>query len=250
MENNRTTRGLFYLAEKYERLFEGRIIVKNLAAKWILSACGGSGGSARSKAATAGEELTKTNATGEFQGVSLRYVSVQDEIPGDKMCKNNLEEFCNGTVQAIEEFLSSRPIPESHRRLFHGTSTHSMNNIVKNKIDQAYFQVIGDFGPGFYCADKVRTAFRFAMWTALGRIFDGADYEKGGRRRQSASVIYFDFPEDALDELNQIEMVGDDAWSSLLGNAFGKTMGMRTGRKVVVVISNLSWASWCATLTK
>ena len=199
LENNETTRGLFYLAENFERLFEGRIIVRNLATKWILSVCGS--GSARK--AAAGEELTKTDATGEFQHVSLRYVSVEEALPGD-MCKKNEKEFSNGTAKLIEEFLSSRPVPEGHRRLFHGTSTQSMNKIVKHKIKQSYFQNVGDFGPGFYCADKVRTAFRFAILTALDS-FTAADSEG----RQSASLIYFDVPEGDLDELDQAELVGD-----------------------------------------
>jgi hypothetical protein len=29
-------------------------------------------------------------------------------------------------------------------------------------IDIAKFHSIGDFGPGFYCADKMRTSLRFA----------------------------------------------------------------------------------------
>jgi hypothetical protein len=35
LEKNEATRGWFYLAENYERLFEGRIIAVNLGKKWI-----------------------------------------------------------------------------------------------------------------------------------------------------------------------------------------------------------------------
>jgi hypothetical protein len=35
LEKNAATRELFYLAENYERLFEGRIIAGTLAKKWI-----------------------------------------------------------------------------------------------------------------------------------------------------------------------------------------------------------------------
>jgi hypothetical protein len=206
LEKNETTHELFYLAENCDRLFEGRIIVKNLARKWILSLCGS--GSARKDAA--GEELTRTDHTGEFQSVSLRYISVVENIPGN-MCKNNEKEFYDRIVELLEEFLSSRAVPEGHRRLFHGTSTQSMNSILEYGIIPGCFERIGDFGPAFYCADKIVPAFRFALLTTLGR-FTAIDDDD----RPSASLIYFDVPEGDLDELHHIELEGEE-WTEMTG---------------------------------
>jgi hypothetical protein len=70
LEKNTATRGLFYLAENYERLFEGRVIVGTLAKKWIANVF--KKGAAR-KFTVAGEELNKNewNCEGQFRGASL-----------------------------------------------------------------------------------------------------------------------------------------------------------------------------------
>jgi hypothetical protein len=198
-EKNKATRELFYLAENYERLFEGRIIAVNLATKWILNVCGSSGATK-----VAGEELNNSNLTVEFQGVCLHYFPVVENIPGD-MCKNDELGFCVRIVQDIDKWLSSRPIPDGHTRLFHGTSTSSMNSLLEGGIDTGEFQVVGDFGAGFYCADNVRTAFRFAVLSALTNC-ELTTLEE----RYSASLIYFDVENDDLAELNQVELEGDN----------------------------------------
>jgi hypothetical protein len=198
-EKNKATRELFYLAENYERLFEGRIIAVNLATKWILNVCGSSGATK-----VAGEELNNSNLTVEFQGVCLHYFPVVENSPGD-MCKNDELGFCVRIVQDIDKWLSSRPIPDGHTRLFHGTSTSSMNSLLEGGIDTGEFQVVGDFGAGFYCADNVRTAFRFAVLSALTNC-ELTTLEE----RYSASLIYFDVENDDLAELNQVELEGDN----------------------------------------
>jgi hypothetical protein len=37
-------------------------------------------------------------------------------------------------------------------------------------MKQTRFQEIGDFGPGLYCADNVRTSIRFAVDSALYEV--------------------------------------------------------------------------------
>jgi hypothetical protein len=69
------------------------------------------------------------------------------------------------------------------------------------------------FGPAFYCADEVRAAFRFAILTALYQV---TLIDCSGR--QSASVIYFDVPED---DQNQFELVGE-AWDKFTGQCLQK----------------------------
>jgi hypothetical protein len=197
-EKNKATRELFYLAENYERLFEGRIIAVNLARKWILNVCGSG---ARE---VTGRELNDTNLTGEFQCVCLRYFPVVENSPGD-MCKNDALGFCVCIVQDIEKWLSYRPIPDGHTRFFHGTSTSSMNSLLEGGIDQSEFQPVGDFGAGFYCADKVPTALQFAMLSALANC-ELTTLEA----RQSASLIYFDGENNDLAQLNQVELEGND----------------------------------------
>eukprot|EP00978_Attheya_sp_CCMP212_P009910 scaffold23644_cov53-Attheya_sp.AAC.2 len=122
------------------------------------------------------------------------------------MCKNDELGFGVCIVQDIETWLSSRPIPDGHTRFFHGTSTSSMNSLLEGGIDTGEFQAVGDFGAGFYCADNVRTAFRFAMWSALANCRELTALEA----RYSASLIYFDVDNDHLAKLNQVELEGDD----------------------------------------
>jgi hypothetical protein len=66
LEKNEATRALFYLAENYERILEGRIIKSTLGKKWVDSvyACGG-------VRKVAGEELNEGNRDGELEGASL-----------------------------------------------------------------------------------------------------------------------------------------------------------------------------------
>ena len=132
---------------------------------------------------------------------------LRSKTPGvsQSIAENELE-FCQRTVQAIEGWLASRPVPEGYKRFFHGTSTHAMNSIVKHGIKVSRFQRIGDFGSGFYCADKVRTALRFATLTALTT----------GKGRQSSSLIYFDVDDDDLSQLNKMH-VGGDEWTEWTG---------------------------------
>ncbi|CAB9526064.1 expressed unknown protein [Seminavis robusta] len=73
-------------------------------------------------------------------------------------------------------------------------------------ISVSHFQPIGDFGAGFYCADNVRTALRFAILTAL----------ENGEGRQSSSLMCFDVSEDELNRLNQVH-VGGDEWTEWTG---------------------------------
>jgi hypothetical protein len=116
-------------------------------------------------------------------------------------------EFCILILRDIDEWLSSRPLPEGHVRFFHGTSTKAMNNIPEYNIDQVNFHKIGDFGPAFYCADTVRTALRFAIMSAL----------EEGYGRRSASLVYFDVTNEDLDELTQTELEGDE-WTEFTGH--------------------------------
>jgi hypothetical protein len=70
LKENEVTHGLFYLAENYERLFEGRIIAVNLAKKWISNLY------KSIKPIAAGEELNENNRTGEFECVPLQYFPI------------------------------------------------------------------------------------------------------------------------------------------------------------------------------
>jgi hypothetical protein len=88
LEKNAATRELFYLAENYARLFEGRIIVGTLAKKWIANVF--KKGTSR-KFTVAGEELNKNegNCVGQFLGASLRYFPVvPEDSPGDLFVYN------------------------------------------------------------------------------------------------------------------------------------------------------------------
>jgi hypothetical protein len=213
-EENKVTRGLFYLTKNYERLFEGRIIAVTLAKKWIMNVF--KSGARK----VAGGELNENNRMGEVQGVSLQYFPVVETNPGDMFVNNELA-FCNLIVRDIDDWLSSRPLPEGHIRLFHGTSTRSMNEILEHGIDPESSEKIGDFGAGFYCADTLRTALRFAILSALLEGF--------GRR--SVSLIYFDVKNDDLGELNQIEVEGAD-WTEFTGQCLsGKKRDAYVGER-------------------
>jgi hypothetical protein len=47
------------------------------------------------------------------------------------------------------------------------TSAGSMTLLLEFGIDIAKFQSMGDFGPGFYCADKVQTTLRVASLSSF-----------------------------------------------------------------------------------
>jgi hypothetical protein len=206
LEKNAATHELFYLAENYERLFEGRIIVGTLAKKWIANVF--KKGAAR-KVAVAGEELNKKegNCEEQFRGVSLRYFPVVQEV-------NPETEFVTRIKHDINQWLSSRPLPEGRIRLFHGTSAAgSMTSILESGIEQANFQKIGDFGPGFYCADNVRTSIRFAVTSALYEAPLALEVLEGRHGPMRASLIYFDVKKDDLANLEQLDLDDGDEWT-------------------------------------
>jgi hypothetical protein len=221
-QKNESTLDLFWLTDNYKEYFQGRIIPANVATKWILNVCGRS-------AATqaAGEELSSTNRTGEFQGASLQFFPVVESSPGDMFIKNE-QAFSTKIVEDVEKWLSSRPLQEGHIRLFHGTSTQSMNNILQSGINIARFQPVGDFGSGFYCADKVQTVFRFAALTALEQGFG----------RQSASLMYFDVKSGDLDQLKQIKLEGAQwsAWTGICLNNKEETVYRGEGRSALQLV--------------
>lgn len=93
---NKVTRGLFYLTENYERLFEGRIIAVTLAKKWIMNVF--KSGARK----VTGEELNENNRMEEVQSVSLQYFPVVETNPGDTFVNNELE-FCILIARDIDE---------------------------------------------------------------------------------------------------------------------------------------------------
>jgi hypothetical protein len=214
LEKNAATRELFYLAENYERLFEGRIIVGTLAKKWIANVF--KRGAAR-KVAVAGEELNQGNCEGQFRGASLRYFPVaQEDNPGD-LIVNNGPEFVTRIEHDINQWLSSRPLPEGHTRFFHGTSASSMTSILQSGMRPTRFQDIGDFGPAFYCADNVRTSIRFAIATALYEVPLALEALQGRYGPMRASLIYFDVKKDDLANLEQLDLDDGDEWTTFTG---------------------------------
>jgi hypothetical protein len=134
--------------------------------------------------------------------VPLQYFSVveiESTSPGN-LFEDDAPEFYRRIERDIEDWLSSRLIPEDHIRFFHRTSSSSVNSILQYGIHQPEFQGIGDFGAGFYCADNVQASLRFATLSAL----------EEGSGRQRASVIYFDVKNDDLNELTQTQLNGDE----------------------------------------
>jgi hypothetical protein len=203
LEKNEATSGLFYMAENYEQILEGRIIKSTLGKKWVDSvyACG-------VVRRVAGENLNEGNRDGEFQGASLRYFLVEEEIEDD-----GENEFGNRIGNPINEWLSSRTPPEGHTRFFHGTSALAMTAILGRGMDSSKFQGVGDLGPGFYCADKVHTTLRLANASAfLGeRLADAVEGPHCAPFR--AAVIYFDVKDKDLDDLNKLDLDEGDEWS-------------------------------------
>jgi hypothetical protein len=211
LKKNEATRGLFYLAENYKRILEGRIFKSALGQKWVDSVymCG-------VIRKVAGEELNEGNRDGEFQGASLRYIPVEEGIIDGIWNEDDgdgQEAFVNHIGNAINEWLSSQPPPEGHTRFFHGTSALAMTSILGNGINFTKFQDVGDFGPGFYCADKVRTTLRFANASAfLGQpLTDTVMGAHGAPYR--AAVIYFDVKDKDLDDLQKLDLNEGDEWS-------------------------------------
>jgi hypothetical protein len=131
------------------------------------------------------------------------------------MFVNNEKGFVNKIDNAINEWLSSRPPPKDHTRFFHGTRAGSMTSLLEFGIDIAKFQDIGDFGPGFYCADKMRTTLRCAF---LSSFAEGhlASVAPGGPHGppMRAAVIYFDVKNEDRAGLKKLELDEGDEWTT------------------------------------
>jgi hypothetical protein len=80
LKENEVTRGLFHLAEIYERPFEGRIIAVTLVEKWIMNFYG------TDKPNAPGENLNETNLAGEFELVSLQYFPIRRDQARRRVC--------------------------------------------------------------------------------------------------------------------------------------------------------------------
>jgi hypothetical protein len=88
-----------------------------------------------------------------------------------------------------------------------------MNNILEHGIEQHEFQKLGDFGPGFYCADTVRSALQYATASALYGVPVALDALSPGRHGPMlASLIYFDVNNDELANLEQLDLDDGDEW--------------------------------------
>jgi hypothetical protein len=205
LQENGVTRGLFHFAENYERLLDGRIITVTLAKQWITNVYTSGGPNA------AGEEFNQQNQTGTIECVSPQYlplIFVETDTSNLFQDDANEQEFCGRIEQESDTWLSSRPSPEDHISLWHGTSMQSMNRILRSGIDQTNFQEIGDFSPGFYCVDKVRASLRLAILSGLA----------AGAGPLRASLIYFDVKIDDLNKLNKIELAARDDWAEFTGH--------------------------------
>jgi hypothetical protein len=209
IEENDATRDLFAVAVRYESFFEGRIVPVSLAKKWIMNALAEGQGAPRT---VSGEELDKTNSTGAFQGVALQYFAVEETSPGDFFL-NQEQAFCNRIAQDIGDWLQAQPIPEGHSRLFHGTSTASMNDIVQMGIDTDNFERVGDFGPAFHCSDQMPTALKFAIFSAIIVSCEGS--------RRSASLMYFDVPNNDMNNLHKYDIQNEAEWGAFTKNCIG-----------------------------
>ena len=231
IKRNTETKSLFFVADNYKWLLEGRIIPVSIARRWILSVCPGKGGSHEKKAA--GEELSKSNPSGEFSGVELHYIQTE-AFPSGRFTEKTLKEFSKSITESIEQWLRSRPIPDCHIRLFHGTSTESMNNILKKGIVDSRFQNVGDFGPGFYCSDKVRTSIRCSILSC----FESTTY---GQAPMSASMMYFDIAKDDLDDLNSKYPEGEEwsKWTHLCLKGLAEEVFAGEDNKIQLVVGRL-----------
>jgi hypothetical protein len=85
--------------------------------------------------------------------------------------------------------------------------------ILGRVVDSSKFRGVGDFGPGFYCADKVHTTLRLATASAfLGKyLADAVEGPHGAPFR--AAVIYFDVKDKDLDDLKKLDLDEGDKWS-------------------------------------
>jgi len=88
----------------------------------------------------------------------------------------------------------------------------AMTVILGKGMDSSKFRGIGDFGPGFYCADKVHTTLRFANASAflVGHLADAVKGPHGAPFR--AAVIYFDVTDNDLDDLKKLDLDEGDEW--------------------------------------
>jgi hypothetical protein len=217
IEKNDATRMLFCLAENHKRIFSfrGPDDTSLIAKKWVDNVFAGSG----VDQLAAGEDLDSNILVGEFLGASLQYFPVEEQDPNDQpggFCVNNEPAFSRQMADVVNRWLLDRPVPEGHTRLLHGTARKSMVDIMNKGIDITKFQSIGDFGPGFYCADDspsgVLTSVRFAIGSAAYDVDEDAAavlaVERYGPSR--AAIMCFDVPNEDLDHLNPTHLDGEE----------------------------------------
>jgi hypothetical protein len=116
----------------------------------------------------------------------------------------------------VNRWLLDRPVPGGHTRLLHGTARKSMVDFMNKAIDTTKFQSIGDFGPGFHCADDspsgVLTSVRYAIGSAAYDVDDDAAAVLAAERYgpSRAAVMCFDVPNEDLDNLNPTHLDGEE----------------------------------------
>jgi hypothetical protein len=154
-----------------------------------------------------------------FLGASLQYFPVKEQDPTDQpgdFCVNNELDFSRQMASDVNKWLLNRPVPRGHTRLLHGTARKPMVDIMNNGIDTTNFQSIGDFGPGFYCADDspsgVLTSVRFAIGSAGYDVDEDAAAVLAAERYgpSRAAVMCFDVPNEDLDNLNPTHLDGEE----------------------------------------
>jgi hypothetical protein len=214
---NNATRLLFCLAENHKRIFSfrGPDDTSAIAKKWVDNVFASSGVNQLG----AGEDLDSNIPVGEFLGASLQYFPVKEQNPNDQpgdFCVNNQLGFSQQIAYVVKQWLLDRPVPEGHTRLLHGTTRKLMVHILNNGIDPMKFQSIGDFGPGFYCADDsppgVPTSVRFAIGSTAYDVDDDAAAVLAAERYgpSRAAVMCFDVPNEDLDNLNPTHLDGEE----------------------------------------
>jgi hypothetical protein len=88
-----------------------------------------------------------------------------------------------------------------------------VTTILDSGIEFTEFAGVANFGPGFYCADKVHSTLRFANASAfLGKpLADAVEGPHGAPFK--ATVIYFDVKDKDLDDLKKLDLDEGDEWS-------------------------------------
>ena len=91
-----------------------------------------------------------------------------------------------------------------------------------------------DFGPGFYCSDKVRTSIRFSILSC----FESTTY---GQAPMSASMMYFDIAKDDLDDLNSKYPEGEEwsKWTHLCLKGLAEEVFAGEDNKIQLVVGRL-----------